>query len=185
MTLCTASGSLPAHQYVWIERRFVRPGDDVTGFEPAVWFGLHSHPGRAWGCHVMLECGAVYRGLPPHALAFSDAPAPWTIEQAQRWDCYGRQFALLQYEYLAGLEVRLWGGVAGDYLFTAVPIGDAFTAEPTQSKEFMFIRTAHDRLAIVPTNDLLFIERSFTVDQGWPTLRRQTEVYSCETDAEK
>jgi hypothetical protein len=44
----------------------------------------------------------------------------------------------------------------------------------------MFIRTDHDRLAIVPTNDLLFEERSFTVDQGWPRLKRSSDVWSCE-----
>jgi hypothetical protein len=44
----------------------------------------------------------------------------------------------------------------------------------------MFIRTTGDRLTIVPTNNLLFEERSFTVDGGWPRLKKSTEVWSCE-----
>ena len=175
----SSSGSLPRHYYIWVDSAFIREGG--TGFEQAVWFGLHSHPGRAWGCHVMLECGAFYRGLPPHAIAFSDHPrANWQLSEAQIWDCYGTDFSLLIYDYLDALRVRLKGSEeTGEYLFTAVPQGDAFTHEPAQGKEFMFIRTSQDRLTIVPTNNLLFEEQSFTVDQGWPKLKRSSTIWSC------
>lgn len=178
--MSSSSASLPRHYYVWVDQSFIREGG--SGYEPAVWFGLHSHPGRAWGCHVMLESGAFYRGLPPHALAFSPEPDQhhWTLKQAQIWDCYGRDFALLIYDYLDGLRVSIRSGETGEYLFTAVPQGDAFTHDPSQGKEFMFIRTSGDRLTIVPTNNLLFEERSFTVDAGWPRLKKSTEVWSCE-----
>jgi len=175
----TASASLPFHQYVWVDRAFIRK--DETGFEPAVWFGLHSHPGRAWGCTVMLECGAVYRNLPPHALAFSKTPqCPWTLSEALRWDCYGWQFALHRYAYLVGLQARTKKGVLCDYLFTAIPVEDGFSDDPSQNKEFMFMKTAGNRLLILPTNDLLFVEKSFTVDAGWPKLRTSDTVWTCE-----
>ena len=177
----SSSGSLPRHYYVWVDSAFIR--EDGIGFEPAVWFGLHSHPGRAWGCHVLLECGAFYRNLPPHAISFSADPicANWSLPQAQIWDCYGTNFSLLVYTYLDALRVRLKGSdETGEYLFTAVPQGDAFTHDPSQGKEFMFIRTDRDRLAIVPTNNLLFEEKSFTVDMGWPNLKRSSEVWTCE-----
>ena len=178
----SSSGSLPRHYYVWVDSAFIREGK--TGFEPAVWFGLHSHPGRAWGCHVLLECGAFYRGLPPHAIAFSPTPTctDWSLPQAQIWDCYGTaDFSLLIYDYLDALRVRLKGtDETGEYLFTAVPQGDAYTHAPSQAKEFMFIKTDRDRLAIVPTNNLLFEEKSFTVDTGWPNLKRSDQVWTCE-----
>ena len=75
MTLHTHAGSLPTHQYVWIEPRAI--GDH--GWLRAVWFGLASFPGRAWGCHVLLESGAVYRNVPLHQLASTYEPdEPWT-----------------------------------------------------------------------------------------------------------
>jgi hypothetical protein len=44
----------------------------------------------------------------------------------------------------------------------------------------MFVRTEHDLLVIVPTNELLFIEESFTIDE-WPTdLKAMNQVYTCE-----
>jgi len=44
----------------------------------------------------------------------------------------------------------------------------------------MFIRTEHERLVIVPTNELLFVEESFT-KHDWPTdLKTMNQVYTCE-----
>jgi hypothetical protein len=176
----TGSASLPAHLYAFVDRAFVRKGGE--GFEPCVWFGLHAHPGRMWGCHVMLECGAVYRSLPPHALAFCEGPNPsWSEKDAQAWDCYGRQFSLLVYDYLYGLDAALRSGEGAHYLFTAVPVADAFSEAPEQAKEFMFLKTHGGRLTVQPTDRALFRERSFTKDTGWPKdIGRQTDWWSCE-----
>ena len=178
--MSSSSASLPRHYYVWVDQSFIREGG--TGFEPAVWFGLHSHPGRAWGCHVMLECGAVYRGLPPHALAFDDKPDDWTLPQAQMWDCYGRDFSLLRYTFLTGLQARATNGILCDYLFTAVPLTDGYSEHPSQSKEFMFTRTKGERLLILPTNKLRFIDKSFTAEGERPRLKLADTVWSCEEE---
>ena len=176
----TGSASLPHHQYVWVDQSFIREGG--SGWEPAVWFGLHSHPGRAWACHVMLECGAVYRGLPPHALAFDDKPDDWTLPQAQMWDCYGWAFSLLRYTFLTGLQARATNGILCDYLFTAVPLGDGYSEHSSQSKEFMFTRTKGERLLILPTNKLRFIDKSFTAEVERPRLKLADTVWSCEEE---
>lgn len=179
----SGSGSLPHHQYVWVDKTFIRR--DAGGFEPAVWFGVYAHPGRMWGCHLMLECGAVYRGVPPHALAFAANPDPcWTEKDAQLWDCYGRNFSLHRYTYLTGLQclAKIPGRqVKADYLFTAIPLEDGFSEAPDQSKEFMFVRTAGERLCILPTNKMLFLDSSFTTKPNWPTdLKTMEQTFSCE-----
>lgn len=176
-------GSLPRHQYVWVDSRFTH--EEPCGFVPAVWFGLVSIPGRVWGCNVMFESGAVYRSVPPHAIAFSENPATdWEIDDAQLWDCYGYDWHATEYTYLRGLRcdaIIKNEDHPGTYLFTAVPIGDGFSDAPDQAKEFMFIWLDNDRLTIQPTNRVLFEDRSFTdASQGVPRLRLQTEIYSCE-----
>jgi hypothetical protein len=135
----------------------------------------------------MLECGAVVRDIPLHALAQHAAEVgPWTIEQSQQWDCYGDQFSLVRYTYLSGLEARAKCASAehlGEYLFTACPLNDGFSAEPEQSKEFMFLALRNGRFTAQPTNRVLFIERSFTDSTGWPAdIQRQSEVWSCESE---
>jgi hypothetical protein len=133
----------------------------------------------------MLECGAIVRDLPLHGLAHGDNPAPWTVRQAQTWDCYGWQFSLHEYTFLHGLEAwaKCGGEIErGDYLFTALPIGDGYTAEPGQSKEFMFLKMNNGRFAAQPTNHVLFEEKSFTEASGWPQdIQRQEDVWACET----
>lgn len=46
---------------------------------------------------------------------------------------------------------------------------------------YAFIALDNGNLTVQPTNHLLFTEKSFTDDSGWPKgLKRQTEVYNCE-----
>jgi hypothetical protein len=186
MTLYTGSGSLPRHQYCAVSGVHVRKKGN--GFEPCVWFGLKSYPGRAWGCHVMLEGGAVVRDLPLHALAHGNEPQElWFPTDAQYWDCYGYQFAVHEYDFLRGLDVTAMCGGAkcdGTYLFTIIPIGDSYTAEPEQAKEFIAIALNNGRYTIQPTNRVLFRDMSWTKVSGWPDdIKLQTHVWTVEHGA--
>ena len=181
MTLSTHAGSLPAHRYVWVEPNAIGAHDWLR----AVWFGLTSWPGRAWGCHLHLECGAIYRNVPLHRLAHFQTLEHWEASDAQTWDAYGWQFAALEYPYFAGnnVKARLQDGreFAGEYWFTVAPVGDAFSAAPEQSKEFYFCALENGRLTAQPTNRVLIEDRSFTTRLEWPTfLERQTDWFSSE-----
>jgi len=182
----TLIGSLPKHQYVWVDSSFTHK--DTIGFVPvpAVWFGLVSHPGRMWGCNVMLESGAVYRGLPLHALAHDRYPThEWREWDAQMWDCYGYDWSATEYTFLRSLRCKTRQEdciLEGEYLFTVAPIGDGFSEAPEQSKEFMFIKLTNGRFTVKPTDQIVFEDRSFTQrSQEWPTgLKRMDEIFSCE-----
>lgn len=176
-------GSIPKHQYIWVDSTFTHK--DPVGFVRAVWFGLVSFPGRAWGLNVMFENGAVYRSVPPHAVSFSENPKQkaWRIEDSQLWDCYGYNWTSVEYTYLKGLSCsckireNIFGG---EYLFTVAPIEDGFSNSPDQSKEFKFIKLDNGRLTVQPTNKVVFHDKSFTEDNIKINLKLQTEYYSCE-----
>jgi len=180
----TLVGELPRHLYVFVDSAFTHQTN--VGFVPAAWFGLVSYPGRTWGCTVMLECGAIYRNIPSHAIAFDRDPDPvWTERDAQAWDCYGTDFTALEYGYLRGLDCRArtnGGDQYGQYLFTVAPVGDGFSAHPDQAKEFTFIRLDNGRMTVQPTNHVVFRERSFTTgNMEFPHgLKRQDQIYSAE-----
>lgn len=174
-------GSLPKHQYLWVDSRFTH--EKPSGWVRAVWFGLVSKPGRAWGCNIMLECGAVYREVPPHALAFCKNPAQWAIEQSQMWDCYGHEWSAHEYKFLRGLKCTAYvrgNQYRGTYLFTVCPVEDGFSEAPEQAKEFMFVELDNGRLTIQPTNRLRFEDLSFTDPGAAQPLKLQTQVWSCE-----
>ena len=182
----TLIGPLPRHLYVSVDTTFTHQQIQPFRFAPAVWFGLTSTPGRMWGCTVLLESGAVYRNLPPHALAFSVHPdEEWTAQDAQTWDCYSPDFTVVEYPYLAGLRCLAKTGTTtseGRYLFSVAPIGDGFSAQPDQAKEFHFIQLENARLTVQPTDRVVYEEKSFTSGPlAFPHgLRAQTEVYRCE-----
>lgn len=181
MTLYTGSGSLPVHQYCFVEPNALGEHDWL----PVAWFGLSSYPGRTWGCHVMLECGAVYRNVPLHQLASRKTDIAWLPENGQTWDCYGYQFSILEYTFLKsrGAIARLRGGSehGGRYLCTIVPIGDPWSDHPDQGKEFTLIALDNGRYTAQPTDRTLFEDRSFTRTIDWPTfLKRQTQTWSAE-----
>lgn len=180
MAIYAHSGVLQTHQYVWIEPNAIGQHDWMQ----AVWFGMTCYPGRAFGCHVILECGAVYRNVPLHQIAWRKTEDAWDATLAQRWNAYGYEFSVIEYPYLVGLN-----GMArcddqdfvGRYLFTLIPIGDAYSATPTQAKEFYFMELANGRYTAQPTNYVLIQDRSFTNKIEWPTfLHRQTQWYSSE-----
>ncbi len=178
------TGPLPQHQYVWVDTSFTHHQTLDPRWQPAVWFGLVSYPGRMWGCTVMLECGAVYRALPPHAIAFHPTPEVLAPAEAQTWDCYGTDFSTAIYPYLSGLWGQARTGETwqrGRYLFSAAPVGDSFSAEPAQAKEFHFVALDAGGLTVQPTNRVIYEEKSFTIPGHTPDgLKTQTDIYYCE-----
>lgn len=182
----TLVGEIPKHQYVFIDSSYIYKSCN-SGFIPAVWYGLVSLRGRVWGCTIMLECGAIYRNLPPNSISFIENPEPnWTLKDSQRWDCYGERFTCIEYEFLNSLEVKVIYDnkqLGGQYLFTVAPIKDAFSMFPEQAKEFKFIKLDNGRLTIQPTNFLLFKDASFTTNDSFEIpkgLKCQSEIYTCE-----
>ena len=181
MSVCVSSGSLVTHQYCYVEPQSI--GDH--NWIPVAWFGLSSYPGRTWGCHVMLECGAIYRNVPLHQLASQPTTEAWAPSQAQTWDCYGPEFSVLEYPFLQGRKVcaRLRDNTehAGKYLCTIIPVGDPWSAHPDQGKEFTLIALDNGRYTAQPTDRTLFEDRSFTKKVEWPRwLKRQTQIWSAE-----
>jgi hypothetical protein len=174
----SGAGPLPRHTYCWVEPDTFGNNDWLR----VAWFGLVSHPGRTWGCHVMLECGAVYRNVPLHRLAHKYPTVDWKTSDAQTWDCYGHYFSVLEYPFFEAVPVivrlRSKQELSGKYMFTAIPMLDGFSLEPEQSKEFYFIKLDNGRFTAQPTNHILVQDKSFITESGWPRLERQTKTWS-------
>ena len=188
--LNTLVGSLVTHRYIWVDTTFTHAVVQTPRFQPAVWFGLVSLPGRMWGCTVLLESGAVYRALPPMAVAFIPVPPEhedWhtSPEEAQTWDCYSTDFSVIEYPYLAGLRCLAKTDTIvqpGRHLFAVAPVGDGFSSVPEQAKEFHFLQLDSGRLTIQPTNRVVYQDASFTITAAsFPVgMKSQTDIYRCE-----
>jgi len=154
---------LPRHRYCHvIEAAVHRKGrEDKT--LPCVWWGMSATPGRMFGCHILLESGAIVVDLPLHALRHErDVPwmTQWLPEQAQRWDAYGWH-----------LE-ELW--------FLLDHVRDGYSAEPSQHKHHWVVALTGGTFTCVPQDMLLVQELSFTAVDGIPPIKRQSTLWSCE-----
>ena len=57
------NANLPYHLYVNVKNSFL--GSDMPiGHTPAIWHAVYSRPGQLICCHVILQSGAHWSGLP-------------------------------------------------------------------------------------------------------------------------
>jgi hypothetical protein len=177
----TKIGALPTHRYIWVHSYYTH--EEPVGLVEAMWVGLTSIPGRAWGINIILrDGGALYRNIPPHAVAFRKDVDDWEISQAQLWDCYSYDFTVLQNPIMRGMEVTVKVEdliLHGEYLFSVTHLHDGWSDSPDQDKEFIFVKLNNGRLTIQPTNRVRFIDHSFTTNE-LPKLKLQETIYTCE-----
>jgi len=180
---------LPRHRYVHvIEAAVHRKGrEDKT--LPCVWWGMSATPGRMFGCHVLLESGAIVVDLPLHALRHErDVPwmTQWLPEQAQRWDAYGWHLEAHEPAYLSGLSCQVLSDDhhhitgTGELWFLLDHVRDGYSLEPSQHKHHWVVALTGGTFTCVPQDMLLVQELSFTAVDGIPPIKRQTKVWSCE-----
>jgi len=178
----TKIGALQTHRYIWVDSAYTH--EEPCGLVEAMWVGLTSIPGRAWGINVILRNGgALYRNIPPNGVSFTADPGQeWEISQAQLCDCYSYHFTVLQNPIMRGMQVsvRIEDKVLhGEYLFSTAHLHDGWSDAPEQDKEFIFVQLDNGRLTIQPTNRVRFIDHSFVTEE-LPKLKLQETVYSCE-----
>lgn len=179
---------LPTHRYVHVRSSFVLDAPEAGPTLPAVWWGVSSSPGRALGCHVLLENGALVLDLPPHAVALSaDAPAV-ALPDVQPWDCFGWAIEAVEVPFLDGLPASLLDaahhatGEHGRLLGLGFDwTANGYSAEPEQHKMLWVVAHADGSLRLLPQDRLLVEDRSFTLVHGVPRVQRQRAVWRGES----
>jgi hypothetical protein len=180
---------LPTHRYVWVRDSYIY--NNPTGaYVPAVWFGISSHPGRTFGCHVLLENGATVIDLPLVALTHLDsAETHPEIEEAVAWDAFGWDVQVYEAQYLRDLSVEMLEENHRDTLGTGEAwfaidwVNNGWSNYPQQHKWLWVVAGDDGNLYAMPQDRLLFQEASFTdhykeIPEGG--IKRQKVVWSAE-----
>ena len=184
------NANLPKHRYVWVSDSFVAREPEGK-LLPGIWFGVSSHPGRAFGCHVLLECGATVIDLPLHSPRWKEDAhlESMDLSQAVQWDSFGWNVEVFESSYLSGLDVSVLSEdhrlvtSTGTAWFALDWIDNGWSNYPEQHKWLWVVATASGDLMAVPQDRLLFSEASFTApDAGLPRggIKRQTQIWSAE-----
>lgn len=178
----TKYGSIPHHKYILVDSMFTH--EKSIGLQEAMWTGITSIPGRAWGLNVVFRLGGMmYRNVPPHAVAFRHDPQQfWNIDESQAWNCYSDHFTIFEDPVLSGMRVSVKtarGIEQGYYMFATAHLYDGWSEAPEQDKMFVWCMLDNGRLTIQPNNRIMFQDSSYIINaQTPPRLILQETVYS-------
>jgi hypothetical protein len=84
-----------------VDNRFLGPGMPA-GTTAGIWHGVYARESQVLMCHVLLESGANWSGLPLHALSFTQ-DFRFTAEKLMPWGAMGTETVVWSSRYLLGL----------------------------------------------------------------------------------
>lgn len=113
---------------------------------------------------VLLDNGALFTGLPAHAITFTESTLNGKLElpDAQMWDCVSDDIDVFCMESLryADCEVRpnKINAKSGTYLFTIDFVGEGYSRHPTHWKQLHAIQTTDGYLMLYPQYRIRFLD---------------------------
>jgi len=114
---------------------------------------------------VLLDTGALFTGLPAHAITFrEDAFNPkLQLPDAQMWDCISDDIEVFCMESLRYAECEVFGNQiasGGKYLFTVDFVGEGYSRHPTHWKQLHAIQTLSGDFLLYPQYRIIFTDKA-------------------------
>jgi len=172
--------NLPFHLYVNVQNSFLGP-TMPPGTTAAIWHGVYARPFQALMCHVLLESGAHWSGLPLHAISTTqDFSVP--REHLMPWGSMGEQTEAWHARYLEGLtcEIRAPFKARGRHTGVIIDWADGFSRYPQEHKPLNLIALDSGQFALLPNNYAVYDDAHFVDDAAKEHLRhyrRGEDVY--------
>lgn len=144
--------NLPFHLYVNVQNSFLGPAMP-PGTTAAIWHGVYARPYQTLYCHVLLESGAHWSGLPLHAIS-STQDFSLAREQLMPWGSMGEETEAWHVHYLEGLKCNLHAPikVAGRHTGIIIDWADGFSRYPQEHKPLNLLALDSGQFALVPNN---------------------------------
>jgi hypothetical protein len=151
--------NLPFHLYVNVSNDALGPNmpDGVTA---GVWWGIHCRPGQALMCHVLLESGAQWAGIPVHHVSVSKR-FDRGHHDLMPWAAMGERIEAFHGEYLEGVGVGVRRPFDSEGRHTGIIVdwADGFSRYPHEHKPLNLIELKHGQFALLPNNFIEFDDR--------------------------
>lgn len=135
---------------------------------------VRSRQNQALQFSVILDNGALFTGLPAHAITFREdlINRKLQLQDAQMWDCISDDIDVFCMESLryAECEVRpsMVAAKLGQYLFTIDFVGDGYSRHPTHWKQLHAIQTLDGYLMLYPQYRLVFLDKALYTEKELP-----------------
>lgn len=158
---------------VFIRNKFTHNKKDPD-YNKKTWgrlIGVRSLQNQAMQFQVLLETGALFTGLPAHAICFEeDAPERKLID-CQMWDSISSNIEVIQLETLLYMpcNLKLDSGetIKGEYLFTIDHVGSKdLSRDPSEWKMFHAIKSEEGNFHLYPQYRLQFLDNALCPDSN-------------------
>lgn len=171
---------LPFHFYVNVHNSFLGP-NMPEGYTKGVWHGIYCREYQTLSCHVFLESGAHWSGLPLHSLSANDNFCRES-EQLMPWAGMGEEIESVYMPFLEGLEAKIIKPIEETGRHTGIIIDwkDGYSRYPAEHKPLNLIQTDSGQFALLPNNYVIYKEKHFVDDSAKENLKhykRGEEIY--------
>jgi hypothetical protein len=157
---------LPFHFYVNVNNAFLGP-KMPKGVTKAIWHGIYCREYQTMSCHVFLESGAHWSGLPLHAIStttdFSLGP-----EKVMPWCGMGEELEAVLMPFLEGMETSEGGRHTG----IIIDWKDGYSRYPAEHKPLSLIQLKSGQFALLPNNYVTYKEKHFVDDAAKKNMKR-------------
>ena len=158
--------NLPFHIYVNVKNSFL--GEQMPdGLTCGIWHGVYSRENQQLQCHVFLESGANWSGLPLHALSTSKN-FNYPQEICMPWSCMGKEIETWHSNYLEGLECSMNKPISETGRHTGIIIdwSDGYSRYPQEHKPLNLIELKTGQFSLIPNNYATYGDKHFVEDSA-------------------
>jgi len=152
-----------------------------AGVTRGIWHGVYAREHQVLLCHILLESGAHWSGMPLHALSTSeDFSMP--MDLLMPWFCMGEATETYFAKYLEGLSCSIHKPFTGSGRHTGIMIdwSDGYSRYPQEHKPLNLIELESGQFALLPNNFATYQDKHFTNAPARENLKhysRGEEVY--------
>jgi len=164
-------GNLPFHLYIKINNKYL--GEEMPdGYTEGIWHGVFGRYNQVLSCHVLLESGAHWSGLPIQAIStkndYSHPP-----EVLMPWATMGEDIDCIHFKYLEGIECSTIEIIKVPARHTGIIIDwkDGFSRYPQEHKPLNLIELDNGQFALYPNNYLYFKDAHFISEEAKSNLK--------------
>ncbi len=163
--------NLPFHLYLNVSNEYLGP-NMPKGVTPCMWHASYCRSGQALMCHVLLESGAHWSGLPIHALS-STLDFSRTYNQLMPWAAMGNHLEIVMIDLLEGKRTHIMQPFKSSGTHTGLIFdwSDGYSRYPQEHKPLSLIQTDLGQLALLPNNYILLEDKHFVSEDAKDNLK--------------
>lgn len=172
--------NLPFHIYVKVNNEYLGP-QMPSGYTNGIWHGIFGRLNQVLSCHILLESGANWSGLPLQAISTKNNYIH-SHSILMPWATMGEEIDCVYMKYLEGLECRTIQHIKTEARHTGLVVDwkDGFSRYPQEHKPLNIIELSNGQFAMYPNNYLLFKDDHFVSQDSQQNLKfykREEKIY--------